>query len=184
MSIFRPKAHLPVPAHEPVKPPENHMSDPLALIYQIALQDHGKSEDGTNRGAFVDSINKESGADLGSPWCAGAAGHWIRKAAKQLGKTILIKLTPSVMQMAEFNNSKIEHAPFEGALCLMEHGESYLGHCGIVGPVNADGSFPCCEGNTSSNDPAERNGGEVAIHTRKVGVKYGNLHIVGFLRAF
>lgn len=157
---------------------------PNEQVYQTALLDVGKIEEGQNRGSFVDEINEESGADIGSPWCAGAVGHWIRKVAKDQNLQIAVKLTPSVMQMAELNHDQIEREPSVGAICLMQHGSSYLGHCGIVGPINEDGSFPSCEGNTSSNDPSERNGGMVAIHRRKVGINYGSLHIVGFLRPF
>lgn len=155
-----------------------------SLFVMSYAEDFGKTESGKNRGGFVDALNFAMGVPLGSPWCASWVCARIKKAAKQFDVPIKAHLSASVMSLYHENLALIEQKPFLGAIMLMQSGESALGHCGIVSPLPFVDSFLSLEGNTLRKDATTRNGGEVALHTRKVGQIYGDLHILGFLRVF
>jgi CHAP domain len=159
------------------------MDDVLQDLFNDAKEDLGETSIG-DRSPFVDTVNALAGVPMGSPWCASWVGYRVHKTATKWQRPILIQLSASVMTMKNLNILNLEDAPQTGFIMLMQHAMDSAGHCGIVGAVADDGSFESLEGNTSNGDPANRNGGAVAIHTRKVGQMYGHLHIVGFLRPF
>lgn len=158
--------------------PVSALSD---LFESAKSEDLGKVEVGDNRGDFVDMLNNAAGVSTGSPWCASWAMYRIRKTAALWEVRIGAMLSPSVVNMIHLNKTKMHQEPKKGDLCLMQMGTSGDGHTGIVGDVNQDLSHACIEGNTSSNDPNERNGGMVAIHTRKPGGMYGRLIVRGYV---
>jgi hypothetical protein len=167
----------------PVSPkdPKNALED---LYLAAKEEDLGKAETGSNRGPFVDMLNDAAGVPHGSPWCATWVMYRVKKTAAKWGVKITAFLDASVMSMVSKNHGRLHKEPRVGDICLMQHGNSSFGHCGIVGPINNDGTHACIEGNTSDDDPTTRNGGQVAIHERGPRGQYGNLHVIGYLTPF
>jgi hypothetical protein len=70
--------------------------------------------------------------------------------------------------------------PAPGCIVIWQHGQTGLGHCGIIETVLPDGTFQTIEGNTSDSEEINREGDGVYQKIRNPKGD-GNLQIVGFL---
>lgn len=129
----------------------------------------------------------ETGWQLTWPYCAAFAEVCWRSGYQNRPELALISqsITPSAMGTYEnFDRQhRITRDPSPGALMLMQHGNSYQGHAGIVIRVE-ETTLVTIEGNTSSN-MATREGDGVYLKRKPLDfVPKPGLWIRGFVNVF
>jgi peptidoglycan hydrolase-like protein with peptidoglycan-binding domain len=129
----------------------------------------------------------ETGWQLGWAYCIAFAEVCWRAAYRNRPELALISrsITPSVMET--FNNfqrqDRITKTPEPGAIMFMQHGDSSLGHAGIV-TARPTAAFPTIEGNTSST-VASREGDGVYRKSHALSfTKTSGLWLRGFVNPF
>lgn len=144
------------------------------------------------RGAELRQSLLDTGWQLGWAYCAAFAEVCWRAGYRDRAELPLIckSMTPSVM--GTFDNfdhlKRITQKPVPGALMLMQHGNTYQGHAGIV--VSVSGStFSTIEGNTSQAGGTveqQRNGDGVyrKTHTLDFTKFDSRLWLKGFVNPF
>lgn len=140
------------------------------ILVSIATAFVGKHEvKGTNRADWLDIIQRRAKM-VGQPWCAIIVfWEWIPTVEQITG--IKSKLIPSaiVRRAAELNKKLLHKDPKVGDVGFLGTKGSWTGHMVIVTGVGEDAGgkfYTTIEGNTSSSDNTNRNGGEVATHKR------------------
>lgn len=140
------------------------------------------------RGGELRQALLDTGWQLGWAYCAAFAEVCWRAGYKDRPELALIarSITPSVMGTFEnFERQKrITRTPAVGALMMMQHGNSWQGHAGIVTGLEG-GRVLTIEGNTSSNDPQSREGD--GVYRKSHGLSFSQssgLWLRGFVNPF
>lgn len=130
----------------------------------------------------------DTGWQLGWAYCAAfaeacwRAGYKARPELALIGKSI----TPSVMGTLENFEQlhRITRTPSVGAIMMMQHGNTWQGHAGIVTGLE-NGRVLTIEGNTSSNDPNNREGDGVYRKSHALSFSQSSgLWLRGFVNPF
>ena len=169
----------------PLVPRAKAPSEVMESIFRSFI---GKHEDGnSNRAAWLDVIERKAGM-IGQPWCA-IIIFWeiIPSAEEILGRKSVLVPSAGVRKGASLNKKHLHKMPLAGDIGYLGTKNSWTGHQIYVVSVGKDskGIFvDTIEGNTSSNDPKSRNGGEVASHRRYIEDKNSNFEVLGFATPF
>lgn len=158
----------------------------MSVIVDIARSYIGQKEIPNNQG-FVDTSfdakMRSVGFVNGYSWCAIFA-HLVFKEALSSVDYQKVKKLFSVSALATFNNFKnanyaIKNFPSVGDLVIWQHGNSTLGHEGIVSSVTPDYKYMHISGNTNSQ--GGREGIEVAEKRGSYNKNTSGLNIKGFI---
>lgn len=138
----------------------------LERIFQTYI---GKKEEGKNRGAWVDEINKFTGADLGEPYCISGILFQVRKCEIENKVKFDIPKTPSTQSF--FKQTKKEYivsSPEPFSIGIMQQYEDPSHGHGVYVLTSADehGNFHTYEFNTDAD--GSRNGDGFYLKTRNI----------------
>jgi hypothetical protein len=144
--------------------------NPIEVLVGVARQFIGKHEDGSsNRADWLDVIQRKAGL-VGQPWCAIIVfWEWIPQTEQIAGVKSKLIPSASVRRAAELNKKLLHKNPKRGDIGFLGTIGKWTGHMVLVVDTGRDDKgeyYITIEGNTRSNNPAERNGGEVAMHKR------------------
>jgi hypothetical protein len=132
----------------------------------------------------------ETGWQLGWAYCIAFVEVCWRAAYRERAELPLVSrtITPSVMATLEnFDRlHRITKTPALGGIMLMQHGNTWQGHAGIVTQLrSADGLFGTIEGNTSSAvDSREGDGVYRKRHPLDFTERTSGLWLRGFVNPF
>lgn len=140
---------------------------------------------GDNRGPLVEKFQKAvDGKALGEPWCMAfiqflaAETSLVHNGANRLWRSEscldVWKNTPP--------SCKVPVAE-EGAIVIYQHGNTRLGHAGIVKSILAN-EMTTVEGNTGQGLGVVREGDGVYLRARPISGSIGQMQILGFLKVF
>ena len=154
----------------------------------------GTKETSPNRGAIVDTIQKEFGM-VGNSWCAMFVWYCYNEAHKQvIGKKVPLYKTASSQRMYEaydingftYKDSKLMQP---GDICIWQHNpNTATGHVGLITTYydQKTGRFGTIEGNTSSGEVGSQSNGDGVFARSRNGSKEKfnpnvDFHIRGFI---
>ena len=143
---------------------------------------------GHNDGPLVEALQDTIGGHSGEPWCMSTMQSCLAYAELKTG--IKSPIYPSEYCINVWAQTPVEQRvksiPLPGAIVIWKHGNTSSGHTGCV--IGADEkTFQAVEGNTTSgtdpNGKVIREGGG-CYFTKRSMAGNGDMHVVGFLKAF
>jgi surface antigen len=137
----------------------------------------------------VEAVNKfrlaVNAHPTGENWCADFVIFCIKQVETKLNIKSPIEHNSELAQDLWFKSPSFcqSTTPFPGAIIVWRHGDTNLGHCGIVEAVAKDGTLTTIEGNTGQAPGIVRDGGGVYRRFRTP-TGTAAMSVIGFLRAF
>lgn len=162
-----------------------HYADPNAVLVLEAQDWVGTIDNNDHTVPQIDAFRKAVNAKpTGENWCADFVVFCVEQVEQKLG----VKSQLAHSELAQdlwFKSPESMRipSPVPGAIVIWRHGDTMLGHCGIVEATARDGTFTSIEGNTNQAPGIVRDGGGVY---RRFRTQTGTpaMSVIGFLRAF
>jgi hypothetical protein len=146
------------------------MSNPRAIIADIAAQYVGTRETTPNRFAGIDKFwaatNYPDGGKNREPWCSAFVAYCVQEADRQ-SAAIRLRVPPRFAAVRDwvpwarqagcivFSNTSTAYTPERGDIVVFR---PRLSHIGIVSGPAGRGMFPTIEGNTNADGSREGDG--------------------------
>lgn len=143
----------------------------------VDTYDHTSVQIDEFRRAVNKNPNKEN-------WCADFVCFCVAQVEKKLG--IQSELFRSELAQDLYYKSPLSmrlKLPEPGAVVVWRHGNTILGHTGIIESINTDGNLITIEGNTNQAVGIVRNGGGVYRRIRST-LGTPQMSVIGFLKVF
>lgn len=143
---------------------------------------------GNNDGPLIQEIQKTvDGLAQHEPYCCAAVQSWLAYAELRTGIQSPIAATELCLGMWHDTpvEQRVQHVPLPGAIVVWEHGDTSLGHTGMLLNFLPDGTFRTVEANTSggAGGTIDREGQGIFYRTRSM-QGAGTMRLVGFLKPF
>lgn len=144
----------------------------------------GIEEVGTNRGQFVDWLNRGAGNRLGDPYCAATVGK-----ALTLGRALTPRYRgglairyrePESFSARDVLAGRVLLEP--GDLAIWQHGETMSGHIGVIERVIDRRTIIDIEGNTSPGPTGSQDDGDGIWRRRRTISLFDSFKIRWFTR--
>ena len=118
-----------------------------------------KEDEGVNRSALIDAINKWFGLPMGMPYCISALLWCLDQYCKENGISTSLPKRASVVGFFHcVPESLIHDTPEDGDIVCWEFGNKGIGHAGLVTEVIDKDTMRTVEFNTSDGKGINRDG--------------------------
>ena len=169
------------------------MSERNDKLVEVASKYVGVKEIGDNRGEMVEKFQKAvDGKAQGESWCLSYVFYCIKEVDSAFDELAMQTLkerhtlfeTEHCITLWDKNKDKRIDKPFPGCLIVWQfykdNKPTSLGHVGIVKEVVGE-KVKTIEGNTSSSESVDREGGGVFEKLRRIKVDEGPMRVLGFI---
>jgi hypothetical protein len=143
----------------------------------------GTKEVGDNEGELIKLFQRVIGTANREAWCMSFIQFCVNKTDFLIGNELYSKLPLSEHCMTVWHKSPSECRfidPQPGRVAIWQHGETQLGHAGIVEKIFDEALFSSIEGNTANADEMVRNGDGV-YRRRRTTASSHKFKLLGFL---
>lgn len=131
--------------------------------------------------AFREAVNKHP---TGENWCADFVVFCVQQVEQKLGVKSEMARSELAQDLWFKSPSSLRiSSPMPGSVIVWRHGDTILGHTGIVEAVAKDGTLTCIEGNTNEAVGIVRDGGGVYRRLRSP-TGTPAMSVIGFLKVF
>lgn len=161
-------------------------ADPNVILVLEAQNWVGTVEvGGDNSGPDVERFQRAVNAHPNKEaWCADFVIFCIQQVEQKMGIKSKIYRTEHALDLIYGSPpDMLLKTPIPGAVIVWQHGDTTLGHAGIVEAVAKDGNLTTIEGNTSSGPGIQREGDGVYRRLRSP-IGTAAMHVIGFLKPF